>query len=280
MSKITVKSTKEQMTQYLNEVFASVKKANENLASRISYTAKVFKEDQSKVTKKDLFDLCKEAMALNLTPATPVVAEASVKPVAKKKVKKAETPKEAPEETPAEPEEKTEETPKAPAKASGKKKAVTKKSAKKEETPLVTETEPNSKKDIPLAKMFKETYTTDTLGTLEIAHDIKTMKDLRDAIEKDELLVFAMYWTPRHIKQFEYGRHLGLKNVPTKFKDNVDLASLVYIGDVNEIAYAVSSETDNMYLFKDTDLKEDEGLRFAGGVEYQIYRQTAEPKEA
>lgn len=287
MSKITVKSTKEQMTSYLNEVFKSVQKANKNLADRIIYTSKVFKEDQSKVTKKDLFDLCKEAMALNLTPATPVVAEASVKPVAKKKVtkkakpadeEKAETPTEEPEETPA---ENTEETPKAPAKASGKKKAVTKKSAKKEETPLVTEEEPSSKKEVPLAKMFKEKYTTDTLGTLEIAHDIKTMEDLRKAVvENEELLVLAMYWTPRHIKQFQYGSHLGLTNIPKKFVDDVDLASLVYIGEVNNIAYAVSSETDNMYLIKEADLSEEDGLRFAGGVEYQIYRQTAEPKEA
>ena len=277
MSKITVKSTKEQMTQYLREVFTSVQKANKNLAERIMYTSKVYKEDQSKVTKKDLLDLCKEAMALNLTPATPVVAEASVKPVAKKKVtKKAEPKKEEKAETPT---ETPEETPKAPAKASGKK-AVTSKSAKKEETPLVTENKPNSKKDIPLAKMFKETYTSDTLGTLEIAHDIKTMKDLRDAVEKDELLVLAMYWTPRHIKQFQYGSCLDLKHIPKKFVEDVDLASLIYIGDVNDIAYAVSSETDNIYFFHEADLKEDEGLRFAGGVEYQIYRQTAEPKEA
>ena len=84
MSKITVKSTKEQMTSYLNEVFKSVQKANKNLADRIVYTAKAYKKDPASVMKKDLFDLCKEAMESLATPATPVVAEASVKP--KKKI--------------------------------------------------------------------------------------------------------------------------------------------------------------------------------------------------
>ena len=280
MSKITVKSTKEQMTSYLNEVFKSVQKVNKNLADRIVYTAKAYKKDSASVMKKDLYDLCKEAMDCLVTPATPVVAEASVKPVASKKkvMKKAEKvaeediTDETPEETPEE------ETPKAPAKKTGKK-AVTKKSAKKEETPLVTETTPASKKEIPLAKLFKEVYTTDNLGTLEIAHDIKTLDDIKKSYENEELLVFAMYWTPRHIKQFEYGRDLGFKHVPKKFEDNVDLASLVFIGEVNDVAYAVSSETDRMYFFLESDLKEEDGLRFAGGVEYQIYRQTAEPVE-
>lgn len=287
MSKITVKSTKEQMTSYLNEVFKSVQKANKNLAERIIYTSKVFKEDQSKVTKKDLYDLCKEAMALNLTPATPVMAEASVKPKKKvtKKAKpadeeKAETPTEEPEETPA---ENTEETPKAPAKASGKKKAVTKKSAKKEEEPIVKSkgTLTKSKQEVALAEMFKEKIESETLGTLEIAHDIKTMDDLKKSVDADELLVFAMYWTPRHIVQFGYTPYVDLKYRPTEFKDDVDLATLVYIGENNPVAIAVSSEYDVPYIFTEKDLKEySEGLRLSNGCEYQIYRQTAEPKEA
>lgn len=277
MSKITVKSTKEQMTSYLNEVFKSVQKANKNLADRIVYTAKAYKKDPASVMKKDLFDLCKEAMESLATPSTPVVAEASVKPK-KKVMKKAETPVEKTEEEAETTPEPTEETPKAPVKKTGKK-AVTKKSAKKEES-LVTPkaTNSNSKKEVMLADIFKEVYKTDTLGTLEIAHDIKTIEDLKKSYENEELLVFAMYWTPRHITQFEYGKDLGFKHVPKKFEDNVDLASLVYIGEVNDVAYAVSSETDRMYFFLESDLKEEDGMRFAGGAEYQIYRQTVEPQ--
>lgn len=279
MSKITVKSTKEQMTSYLNEVFKAVQKADKNLADRIVYTAKAYKKDPAGVMKKDLYDLCKEAMALNLSPATPVVAEASIKPVKKTggitKVKKeaepvkeeaTETPKEAPAETPK--------------KVSGKK-AVTKKSAKKDETPIVTPAEPNTKseKEVPLAKMFKEKIESPVLGTLEIAHDIKTFKDLRNAVEKEELLVFAVYWTKRMIKQFNYGANLKLKSVPASFKDDVDLATLIYIGEVNDIAYAVSSDTDGVYNILPDNLVEVDGLRFTdGGCEFQIYRQTAEPK--
>lgn len=279
MSKITVKSTKEQMTRYLNEVFKAVQKADKNLADRIGYTAKAYKKDPAGVMEKDLYDLCKEAMALNLAPATPVVAEASIKPVKKTggitKVKKeaepvkeeaTETPKEAPAETPK--------------KVSGNK-AVTKKSAKKDETPIVTPAEPNTKseKEVPLAKMFKEKIESPVLGTLEIAHDIKTFKDLRNAVEKEGLLVFAVYWTKRMIKQFNYGANLKLKSVPASFKDDVDLATLIYIGEVNDIAYAVSSDTDGVYNILPDNLVEVDGLRFTdGGCEYQIYRQTAEPK--
>lgn len=281
MSKITVKSTKEQMTSYLNEVFKSVQKANKNLADRIVYTVKAYKKDPASVMKKDLYDLCKEAMALNLTPATPVVAEASVKPVKKtggvtKSKKEAEPVKEeaeTPSEAPAEQEE-------APAKKVGKKKAVTKKSAKKEE-PIVTPVDSNSKseKEVTLAKMFKEKIESPMLGTLEIAHDIKTMDDLKKSIEKEEVLVFAVYWTARMIKQFSYGSNINLHIVPKSFKDDLDLATLIYIGEVNDIAWAVSSDTDAMYSFNEEDLVEEDGLRFTnGGCEYQIYRQTAEPQ--
>lgn len=274
MSKITVKSTKEQMTSYLNEVFKGVQKANKNLADRISYTGKAYKKDPASVMKKDLYDLCKEAMALNLTPATPVVAEASVKPVGKKKLSKKSEPVKEEEKTPEEPKEET------PAKASGKKKAVTKKSAKKEE-PIVTPEAPNTKsdKEVTLAKMFKEKVESPALGTLEIAHDIKTMDDLKKSIEKEEVLVFAVYWTARMIKQFGYGSNINLHIVPKSFKDDLDLATLIYIGEVNDIAWAVSSDTDAMYSFNEEDLAEVEGLRFTnGGCEYQIYRQTSEPQ--
>lgn len=263
------------MTSYLNEVFKSVQKVNKNLADRIVYTAKAYKKDSASVMKKDLYDLCKEAMDCLVTPATPVVAEASVKPVAKKKVKKAE-PKaeETPEETVEEPKE---ETPKATKKAG--KKAVTKKSAKKAD-PIVTAVEPvtKSKKEVILAQRFKEKIVSETLGTLEIAHDIQTLDDLKKAVDNEELLVFAMYWTARDIKQFAYGANIDLKYVPKQFVDDLDLASLVYIGEVNDIAWAVSNDTDAMYSFNSEDLAEDDGLRFTnGGVEYQIYRQTEEP---
>ena len=281
MSKITVKSTKEQMTSYLNEVFKSVQKANKNLADRIVYTAKAYKKDPASVMKKDLYDLCKEAMALNLTPATPVVAEASVKPSTKRKViKKPDDLVEEKKETPSKAPVKQEETPKTPAKASGKKKAVTKKSAKKEE-PIVTPEASNTKsdKEVTLAKMFKEKVESPALGTLEIAHDIKTMDDLKKSIEKEEVLVFAVYWTARMIKQFSYGSNINLHIVPKSFKDDLDLATLIYIGEVNDIAWAVSSDTDAMYSFNEEDLVEEDGLRFTnGGCEYQIYRQTAEPQ--
>lgn len=286
MSKITVKSTKEQMTSYLNEVFKSVKKANKNLADRIVYTSKAYKKDPASVMKKDLYDLCKEAMALNLTPATPVVAEASVKPVKKtggvtKAKKEAESVKEE-AETPSE------ETPvkqeKAPAKKVGKKKAVTKKSAKKEE-PVVKSSEQkvkdpskNYQPEVILAEQFKEKIVSETLGTLEIAHDIKTIEDLKKSYENEEVIIFAFWWTPRHIRQFSYGEDFALTTVPKAFKDDLDLGQLIYLGDVNPVIVVTSSEYDRPYILCEADLEEFDGIRFIKGCEYQIYRQTAEPQ--
>lgn len=278
MSKITVKSTKEQMTSYLNEVFKSVKKANKNLADRIVYTSKAYKKDPASVMKKDLYDLCKEAMALNLTPATPVVAEASVKPVGKKKLSKKSEPVKEEEKTPEEPKEET------PAKTSGKKKAVTKKSAKKEE-PVVKSSEQkvkdpskNYQPEVILAEQFKEKIVSETLGTLEIAHDIKTIEDLKKSYENEEVIIFAFWWTPRHIRQFSYGEDFALTTVPKAFKDDLDLGQLIYLGDVNPVIVVTSSEYDRPYILCEGDLEEFDGIRFIKGCEYQIYRQTAEPQ--
>lgn len=285
MSKITVKSTKEQMTNFLNEVFKAVQKADKNLADRIVYTAKAYKKDPAGVMKKDLYDLCKEAMALNLIPATPVVAEASVKPVkktggvtkAKKEAEPVKEEAETPSETPAEQE-------KAPAKKVGKKKAVTKKSAKKEE-PVVKSSEQkvkdpnkNFEPQVILAEQFKEKIMSETLGTLEIAHDIKTIEDLKKSYENEEVIIFAFWWTPRHIRQFTYGEGLGLTVSPKSFKDDLDLGQLIYLGDVNPIIVVTSSEYDTPYVLHEVDLAEYDGIRFIKGCEYQIYRQTAEPQ--
>lgn len=282
MSKITVKSTKEQMTSYLNEVFKSVKKANKNLADRIVYTSKAYKKDPASVMKKDLYDLCKEAMALNLTPATPVVAEASVKPSTNRKViKKPDDLVEEKKETPSKAPVKQEET---PAKKVGKKKAVTKKSAKKEE-PVVKSSEQkvkdpskNYQPEVILAEQFKEKIVSETLGTLEIAHDIKTIEDLKKSYENEEVIIFAFWWTPRHIRQFSYGEDFALTTVPKAFKDDLDLGQLIYLGDVNPVIVVTSSEYDRPYILCEGDLEEFDGIRFIKGCEYQIYRQTAEPQ--
>ena len=123
-----------------------------------------------------------------------------------------------------------------------------------------------------LALSFADTLEVDG-EKYEIAHDIKTLADLRKAFEADETIVFAMYWSKRHLAQFPYFD--GKFDVPTEFPNDVDLASCIYVSDEDTVAYAVSMYTEGCYMIMENDLKEFDGIRFSGGIEYQIYRKVA-----
>lgn len=265
------KLTKAQLGLVLNTNFSMVKKASKELADRISYTAKAYKKDERSVSKKDLLDLVKDSMSalgdkfILATDSTdisvPVLAENSVKPSGKKLSKKSKAePKEEEPETKENDEEPKEEAPKKPAKKSGKKKesAVTVANEEEEKTPAIL-----------LADTFKEEIEVEG-DKYQIAHDIKTMDDLIKSFDNEETVVFAMYWSKRHLKQFNYFN--GDFKAPTEFPQDLDLASCIYVSDEGIVAYAVSLYTDSCYMFFPQNFEEVDGVRFAGGVEYQIYR--------
>ena len=263
------KLTKAQLTVVLRENFNAVKKASKELADRISYTAKAYKKDERSVSKKDLLDLVKDSMTalgdkfILATDSTdisvPVLAENSVKPSGKKLSKKSKAePKEEEPETEENDEEPKEEAPKKPAKKSGKKKES-----------AVTPKETPSEYSVLLAEVFKDDIEVDG-NTYTIAHDIQTMEDLMTAFENEETIVFAFYWTERHLKQFEY--FSGWVKAPKSFPMDLDLASCIYASDDGVIAYAVSLYTDANYNILPEDLEEVDGIRFCRGMEYQIYR--------
>ena len=104
----------------------------------------------------------------------------------------------------------------------------------------------------------------------ELAEDIKTMEDLFKALNADEDIVFAYYWTKRHLKQFDYfSRWLGQ---PKSFDNDLDLATCIYVSDEQKVSYQVSMYTEAVYTILPEDLEETEGVRVAGGIEFQIYR--------
>ena len=257
------KLTKAQLTTVLNENFKAVKKVSKEIADSIQYTAKAYKEDEKSVTKKDLLDLVKDTMTalgdkfILATDSTdvsvPVLAENSVKPSGKKLSKKSKA-------EPKEEEPKTE-----------KKKEAPKKPAKKESA--VTPKEAPSEYSVLLAEVFKDTIESegeDGVSKYAIAHDIQTMEDLMKAFENEETIVFAFYWTERHLKQFDYFN--GWVKAPKSFPMDLDLASCIYASDDGVIAYAVSLYTDANYNILPEDLEEVDGIRFCRGMEYQIYR--------
>lgn len=263
------KLTKAQLTTVLNENFKAVKRVSKEIADSIQYTAKAYKEDERSVTKKDLLDLVKDVMnALgeqfilatdSMDISVPVLAENSVKPSGKKLSKKSKAePKEEEPKTEKKAEEPKEKAPKKPTKKS----AVSQKGKKTK-----------SEKEVILAEQFSEEITVpseDGEDRYTIAHDIKSMEDLIEAFNNEETIVFAMYWSKRHLKQFNYFN--GDFDSPSEFPMDLDLASCIYVSDDGVVAYATSLYTEGCYMFKPDSFEEIDGLRFAGSIEFQIYR--------
>ena len=279
--KITTKTTKEQLKSFLGANAKAVKTANKDLFDQIAYADKMAKKDDSKVTRKDLVDLVKSVIALlgdkcvepalaqEKAPATPQ-AENSVKKLAKGVSKKQETKEDTSSEESGEGENTAEETQgaeekKAPKKSlSGKKKPATKKEG-------VTDLEPTTSSDkaVQVAKMFPKTIEVGD-AKYELAEDIKTLEDLYEALNKDEEIVFAYYWTKRHLKQFDY--FMGWLGQPKSFDNDLDLATAIYVSDEKKVSYQVSMYTEAVYTILPTDFEEVDGVRVAGGIEFQIYR--------
>lgn len=275
--KITSKTTKQELASVLGANAKVVKEQDKNLYDQMAYTSDMMKKDEKKVTRRDLVDLVKDVIAVlgdkfiepalaqeTSTPAVQPQAENAVKKLTKGVSKKQEM-KPAKEE-PAK-DESTEEqgAEKAPKKSLGKK-STTKKSKEG-----VTDLEPatSSDKAVQLAKMFpKEISVGD--DTYELAEDIKTFDDLYSALDKDEDIVFAYYWTKRHLKQFDY--FMGWLGQPKSFDNDLDLATAMYVSDEKKVAYQISMYTEAVYTILPTDFDEVDGVRVAGGIEYQIYR--------
>ena len=280
--KITTKTTKEQLKSFLGANAKAVKTADKDLFDQIAYADKMAKKDDSKVTRKDLVDLVKSvitllgdkcvepALAQEKAPATPQ-AENSVKKLAKGVSKKQETKEETSSEESGESEKTAEETQGADEKKEAPKKSLggKKKPATKKEGVTVLNTDADSEKAVQLAKAFPKTLEVGD-SKYELAEDIKTLDDLYEALNKDEEIVFAYYWTKRHLKQFSYfGGWLGQ---PKSFDNDLDLATAIYVSDEKKVSYQVSMYTEAIYTILPTDFEETDGVRIAGGIEYQIYR--------
>ena len=273
--KITSKTTKQELANVLGANAKVVKKQDKNLYDQMAYTSDMMKKDEKKVTRRDLVDLVKDVMkALGdkfvepaLAQETPTVqpqAENAVKKLTKGVSKKQEM-KPAKEEPAKDKSTEEQGAEKAPKKSLGKK-STTKKSKEG-----VTDLEPatSSDKAVQLAKMFpKEISVGD--DTYELAEDIKNFDDLYNALEKAEEIVFAYYWTKRHLKQFPY--FMGWLGQPKSFDNDLDLATAMYVSDEKKVAYQISMYTEAVYTILPTDFEEVDGVRVAGGIEYQIYR--------
>lgn len=270
--KITAKTTKAELKSFLGANAKAVKSKDKGLFDRIAYADKVSKEDDTKVKRTDLISLVKEVISvLGKSVVEPVmaqetpVAENSVKKLAKGVSKKQEINTEdvgESDETDEDVEEEVVEKKTAKKSSKGAKKTAPKKDG-------VTALEESSDKTVQMAKMFPATLEVgDT--KYELASDIKTMEDLYNALGNDEEIVFAYYWTKRHLKQFPY--YSGLLGQPKSFDNDLDLATAIYVSDEKKVSYQVSMYTEALYAVIPTDFAEEDGIRINNGIEYQIYR--------
>lgn len=250
----TAKMNKEQMVQFLDEHFNGV--TDKNLQERITYTANAWKKDHDSVKLSDLRPLVKEVEALLPEEESKPAPANSTKKTLKKSSKQEEP--------------KTEETAPKEEKKAPAKKPVAKKSEKKS---AVQKSEQKGT-NFDLAGMFEETITTE-IGTLTKAQDIKTFADLRKALENEEEIYFAIYWTERLLRQFDYVGTIETVKKPKNFPNDLDLVSCIYLSDEDKLAVGISSYTDMPYIIqpKDMTITED-GFRYTSNMEFELYRLT------
>lgn len=250
----TAKMNKEQMVQFLDEHFNGV--TDKNLQERITYTANAWKKDHDSVKLSDLRPLVKEVEALLPEEESKPAPANSTKKTLKRSSKKEEP--------------KTEETAPKEEKKAPAKKPVAKKSKKKS---AVQKSEQKGT-NFDLAGMFEETITTE-IGTLTKAQDIKTFADLRKALENEEEIYFAIYWTERLLRQFDYVGTIETVKKPKNFPNDLDLVSCIYLSDEDKLAVGISSYTDMPYIIQSKDMTiTEDGFRYTSNMEFELYRLT------
>jgi hypothetical protein len=268
---INAKTNKKGLIEFITEQAKAVK--DKNLVSRIQYTLKGVEKNEADVSKSDLYTLAKEIMSFIAPAPQPVAVENSPKPkLGKKKVAEP-----APEEV--EEEETTEEAPaeeEAPKKS---KKTLSK--TKKEEPAKVVATDGLTKKDLPMAKIFPKEIDHEALGKLVACPDkYHTIQEIREAIEADKNLVFACYWTKRHIKEFAYGQSYEVPVPKNGFPHDLDTLQALYVCEGIDRIYALSTYTEAMFRFIEEDLvptecEANDGskfmMRYSAGLEFEIY---------
>lgn len=272
MMKITAKTTKMELANVLGANASLVKTVDKELFDRLSYASKMFKKDESKVTKKDLADLVRATIkSLGEKFVEPALAEEPKKEKAENSIKKLGNKKSAPKtkEVESESSEATEETakeepkksaPKKDSKKGDSKKSLTKKEASKKEAELIAEMEFPKELEVDGVKY-------------ELASDIKSMEDLYNAVNEEDApaIVFAFHWTKEQIKVFGYfGNQLP---TPKSFPNDLDLATCIWASDSHIVAYAISMYTEANYCVLPEDFDEEDGVRYCQGIDYQIYRE-------
>lgn len=294
--KITEKTSKKGLVDYLKSYLTDCPVVDARLAERVKYAVEMFGKDQTKVMKADLHELAEEVVnavkALTpapATPATPAPVEASLKP--KKtggitKSKKSEAPAEEVPETPTEvPEEVAEEAPKTEKKTGKKSLTKSKDSKKKSEVESIPAVSSVGADNLPSAKIFPAEIDHPELGKIVACTGAYTTYDeILKALEEEKTLYFACYWTKRQIREFQYAAAKMIKPEVVKngFPYDLDILMAVLPCETMERVFAMSRITEALFQFEGEDFKYIEDtdprsgdkfrIRVSAGMEFEIYR--------
>lgn len=293
------KMTKKEIINGLKMIGAVIS-ADAEVQASVDFTISEFEENERNVTGEDLKEVIKSVENLAKKGFTQLVAEAEEKSGKKTLVKNADTSlkkttekkEEAPKKTLKvkkndKKEEKTEEQPKgAPIKPVDKKedKKETKKLAPKTEEKK-EETKKEEKKTTSAVKTEKEvvvalpqTIESKALNATLVARpDLKDVKAITKAYNEETDFVLACYWTKRHLKQYANSYDpLGINpNVPKSFENDLDLVEVTYADDKVVTGVSLFSSVPSIFLPKDFDIDPDTNLRYANGVEFEVYEVVA-----
>ncbi len=156
-----------------------------------------------------------------------------------------------------------------------KKTAPAKTDKKDQSEPVETQTR-TSRKERELATKFPdfiERQVDDTMVKYTKCDDLyHTVDDIRKASEDGYTILFACFWSPRLLKQFDYKAQFDVDSVPKAFPDNLDVAELLLTCDTMPKLFALSLETEAMYAFREEDLEPVDGIRVSAGLEFEIYQ--------
>lgn len=285
-----VKMTKSQIIEGLKKITGFIE-ANAEIQAEIDFVVDEFAENNRNVTMEELKPLVESVEKFTNKGFVQLIAEAEgqvqqeltpeVKPegkkpkvLPKKSTDKAETSKKiinTKKQEPNNPEEKEvnkgEEI-----------KEVTKEEVKEE----VKEQKPTTKKTLA-KKEKKEEETVELLpqlinskslkADLVARPDLKTIQDIAKAFAEGTDFVIATYWTRRHLKQFasSYDPMNINPNRPTAFENDLDLIEVTYANDLVVTGVSLYSFVPQIFLPINFDRDEEYGLRFANGVEFEVY---------
>lgn len=273
-----MKITKQEIIKGLTKIGGNLS-AFAEVQADVNFILEDYKANSRNVTMEDLKDSMSKIEKATKKTFSQLVAEAegqqeivpnNVKPLPIKKEEKVENSKKI--LTPKAPKEEKVEEIKEDSKKVEEHKEEKPKADNKKATTVYTD------KDGVVSK-FAQTFKSKSLKADLVARpDLKSIEDIAKAYSEDTDFVIATYWTKRQLKQYADSYDpMGINpNKPTAFENDLDLIEVTYANDLVVTGCSLYSFVPQIFMPKDFAIDPDTNLRFANGVEFEVYEIVAE----